>query len=129
MENSFNIGERIRELRTIRGLSQEQLALRSDITPTYLGQIERNAKNPTVKIIEQLCQTLGLGLPEFFSPTVPAAFMDELLSRQLISQLNSRSPEEKRLLLQIIRNTLQLRDLSEDKDGQRNRNGQVEKNG
>ena len=73
MENSFNIGERIRELRTIRGLSQEQLALRSDITPTYLGQIERNAKNPTVKIIEQLCQTLGLGLPEFFSPTVPAA--------------------------------------------------------
>ena len=55
--------------------------------------------------------------------------MDELLSRQLISQLNSRSPEEKRLLLQIIRNTLQLRDLSEDKDGQRNRNGQVEKNG
>ena len=64
MENSFNIGERIRELRTIRGLSQEQLALRSDITPTYLGQIERNAKNPTVKIIEQLCQTLGLGLPD-----------------------------------------------------------------
>ena len=57
MENSFNIGERIRELRTIRGLSQEQLALRSDITPTYLGQIERNAKNPTVKIIEQLSDT------------------------------------------------------------------------
>ena len=65
-------------------------------------------------------------LPDY---VMAGRMVGELLSRQLISQLNSRSPEEKRLLLQIIRNTLQLRDLSEDKDGQRNRNGQGEKNG
>lgn len=55
MNNNFNTGERIHELRTQQGLSQEQLALRAEITPTYLGLVERNLKNPTIKIIEQIC--------------------------------------------------------------------------
>lgn len=45
MDNNFNIGERLFELRTNLGLSQEQLALRANITTTYLGQIEHNTKN------------------------------------------------------------------------------------
>ena len=61
----FDIGQRIHELRTNRRLSQEQLALRSNITPTYLGLIERNLKNPTLKVIEQLCNALNISLADF----------------------------------------------------------------
>lgn len=53
MNDDFNIGNRIHELRTAQGQSQEQLALHSGITTTYLGLIERNIKNPTIKVIEQ----------------------------------------------------------------------------
>ncbi len=35
-------------LRVQQGLSQEQLALRTEITPTYLGLIERNIKGDIV---------------------------------------------------------------------------------
>ena len=60
MNNNFNTGARIHELRIQQGLSQEQLALRAEITTTYLGLIERNLKNPTIKIIEQLCNSLNM---------------------------------------------------------------------
>lgn len=49
MKTNFNIGKRIHELRINSGLSQEKLALRANITTTYLGLLERNLKNPTVK--------------------------------------------------------------------------------
>ena len=44
---SYNIGLRLRNLRKTARLSQEQTALAANITPAYLGQIERNEKtNP-----------------------------------------------------------------------------------
>lgn len=112
MNNNFNIGERIRELRTKEGLSQEQLALRAEITPAYLGLIERNLKNPTIKIIEQLCNALSVSLSEFFNIySVPYDSFDSLTT-QILSQVNNRTQEEKQLILQILKNTLKLRDLS-----------------
>lgn len=111
MNNNFNTGERIRELRTTKGLSQEQLALRAEITTTYLGLIERNLKNPTIKIMEQLCFALGISLAEFFSfaPKLPS--FSDTLSEQILFQFSNRTQEEKQLILQIIKSTLKLRDL------------------
>ena len=54
MKTNFNIGKRIHELRVNSGLSQEKLALRAEITTTYLGLLERNLKNPTLKVIEHI---------------------------------------------------------------------------
>ena len=68
MKTNFNIGKRIHELRIDSGLSQEKLALRAEITTTYLGLLERNLKNPTVKVIEQICNQLNISLNDFFSP-------------------------------------------------------------
>ena len=42
MDNNFSIGNRIRELRNQKHLSQEQLALSAEITTAYLGQIPQN---------------------------------------------------------------------------------------
>ncbi len=110
MNHNFNTGERLRELRISKGLSQEQLALRSEITTTYLGLIERNLKNPTIKIIEQLCCSLEVSLSEFFS-TAAAPFQLDTLSNQILAQFDNRTSEEKQVILQIIKNILKLRDL------------------
>lgn len=40
----YNMGRRLRELREQAQLSQEQTALATNITPAYLGQIERGEK-------------------------------------------------------------------------------------
>lgn len=110
MKNDFNIGERIHILRVQQGLSQEQLALRAEITTTYLGQIERNLKNPTFKVIEQICNALHISLSAFFDMPSPSADTPDSLSVQILAQLRALSDKEKKVILQIIKNTIKLRD-------------------
>jgi transcriptional regulator with XRE-family HTH domain len=60
-------GDRVRELRQTRGISQEDLAFKSGMHRTYLGGIERGERNPTLKNIAKLAKALGVSLPELFS--------------------------------------------------------------
>jgi len=61
------LGDRVRELRQTRGISQEDLAFKSGMHRTYLGGIERGERNPTLKNIAKLAKALGVSLPELFS--------------------------------------------------------------
>lgn len=105
----FNLGQRIHQLRTERKLSQEQLALRSNITPTYLGLIERNIKNPTVKVVEQLCYAMNISLAEFFQTTQSEDNDD--YSLQFLSQINNCNDEEKKIILRLIKDILRLKNM------------------
>lgn len=109
--NNYSLGNRIRNLRLKYSLSQEQLALRADITTAYLGQIERDEKNPTVKLIEKIANALNLSLSELFSDQkIDNEDTDEILN-SIIFELNDLSEEEKEEVLQIIRHILKLRSL------------------
>ena len=46
------IGQRIRNYRTQKGLSQEKLAELAGCHPTYIGQLERGEKNATLESVE-----------------------------------------------------------------------------
>lgn len=60
-------GNRVKDLRLARGLSQEELAFRAGIHRTYLGGIERGERNPALKNIAAIARALGVTLSEFFS--------------------------------------------------------------
>lgn len=106
----FDFGTRIHELRKNRKLSQEQLALRSNITPTYLGLIERNVKNPTLKVVEQLCNAMDISLADFFSQEHTESSNLDPYSLQIISQISTCTEEEKKIILRIIKDILRLKD-------------------
>ena len=63
---SQNVGSRIRLYRQKRGFSQEFLAERADLHPTYVGQIERGQKNISIVTLEKLLCALGISFTEFF---------------------------------------------------------------
>ena len=109
MNEYFNTGQRILELRLKCGLSQEQLALHADITPTYLGQVERNMKNPTIRTIEKICFAMNLSLADFFCTATNQKEFDTF-SLQFLSQISNRTNEEKKLILSIIKQILNLKD-------------------
>ena len=48
----------VRELRKVRGLSQEQLADKADLHRTYVGMIERGEKNVTLLNIIKIANAL-----------------------------------------------------------------------
>ena len=60
------IGQRIRNYRTQRGLSQEKLAELSGCHPTYIGQVERGEKNATLESIEKIASALNVPLSQLF---------------------------------------------------------------
>ena len=111
MNNNFSTGSRIRELRMHSGMSQEQIALKAEITTAYLGMIERGEKNPTVIIVEKICNALAVSLAEFFSPSYkPHSEMDET-TLQILQQLNGKSTEEKQVILTILKQIFKIQTL------------------
>jgi transcriptional regulator with XRE-family HTH domain len=53
------LGKILREVRREAGLSQEELADRAGIHPTYVSQIERGLKSPTMRMLARLAKALG----------------------------------------------------------------------
>jgi len=60
------LGQRIRNYRTAKGLSQEKLAELSGCHPTYIGQIERGEKNATIESIAKISAALDISLSKLF---------------------------------------------------------------
>ena len=58
------VGLAVRELRNARGLSQEELAQRSGLHPTYISGIERGLRNPTWRSLGRICEALEVRMSE-----------------------------------------------------------------
>jgi transcriptional regulator with XRE-family HTH domain len=58
------LGLAVRDLRKRRELSQEELAHRSGLHPTYISGIERGLRNPSWRSIGRLCDALEVPVSE-----------------------------------------------------------------
>jgi XRE family transcriptional regulator, regulator of sulfur utilization len=54
------IGANLRRCRKAAGLTQEQLAYRADLHPTYISLMERGERNPGFEITAKLIGSLGI---------------------------------------------------------------------
>jgi transcriptional regulator with XRE-family HTH domain len=63
-----NIGQRIRQLRESRGMTQSQLQARSRVSRSYLSRIESGQMTPSLGTLEKISEALGVGLSRFFVP-------------------------------------------------------------
>jgi transcriptional regulator with XRE-family HTH domain len=68
VKNGLNrsFGNRLRELRSASGVSQEELAHRAGLHRTYLGGIERGERNPSLANLYKLAEALGVDLATLF---------------------------------------------------------------
>lgn len=63
-EIAIFVGSRIKEERLSQKISQETLALESDIHPSYFGCIERGEKCPTIDTLYKISNALGVTLSD-----------------------------------------------------------------
>lgn len=59
-------GERVRQLRKHKDISQEELAHLADLHRTYIGMIERAEKNVTLLNIQKIAKALEVKISELF---------------------------------------------------------------
>ncbi len=64
--NKNEIGYRIRAIRNNKGISQEKLALDSNLDRTYINSIENGRRNITIDSLTKITNALGVSLKDFF---------------------------------------------------------------
>lgn len=60
------LGERIKELRKITGLSQEKFALKIGMDRTYFATVESGKRNISLNNIEKIAKGLNITISELF---------------------------------------------------------------
>lgn len=71
----MDIGEKIKQLRILNDLTQEELADRTELSKGFISQIERNLTSPSIATLLDILQCLGVA---------PADFFDEQVEEQLV---------------------------------------------
>ncbi len=74
----MDIGHRMKELRIQYGLTQQELADRSELSKGFISQLERNLTSPSVGTLLDIIQCLGTTPAEFFTDKEP----EQLVFRQ-----------------------------------------------
>lgn len=69
MDIKQKIGKRIKELRALKGFSQEELAARADIDRTYVNSVENGKRNISIINIEKVAAGLEVSIQDFFKDT------------------------------------------------------------
>jgi len=64
MDVGQRVGANIKRMRDEQGISQEELADRAGVHRTFISQIERAVKNPTVQSLDRIAKGLGVPLTE-----------------------------------------------------------------
>ena len=66
-ERAMVIGEKIRDLRLLCELTQEELADRCELTKGYISQLENDLTSPSIATLIDILSALGTDLQEFFA--------------------------------------------------------------
>ena len=67
MDVQHRLAANLRRLRHEQGLSQEAFAEEAGIHRTYISDLERAARNPTIKLVETLAKALGVSASDLLS--------------------------------------------------------------
>lgn len=62
------LAEGIKSLRRAKDWSQEQLAERASIQRSYLADLERGHRNPSVRTLVKVANAFGVAVPALFDP-------------------------------------------------------------
>lgn len=63
----MDIGNKIKQIRLRRGLTQEELASRCELTKGYISQLENDIASPSIATLMDILNILGVSVQQFFS--------------------------------------------------------------
>lgn len=109
----MEIGNKIKELRTAKDLTQEELADRAELSKGFISQLERDLTSPSIATLVDLLQVLGTTINEFFreEPEEQIVFHDEDYFEKIDPELKNKTewiiPNAQKNMMEPIRLTLE----------------------
>lgn len=96
----MTIGERLRKLRTAKGLTIYKLSKETDISQNHISAIELNKRQPTIDTLSRLVVPLGISLAELFNEDAEASYLTKS-ERDLIENYRELPEEKAQILLNL----------------------------
>jgi transcriptional regulator with XRE-family HTH domain len=96
----MDLGAAIKTIRQQKGIKQNFLAEKCDITQTYLSQIENNIKEPNISTLRNISKQLGLPLPILFF----LSLNEKDISKEKQSAYNHLAPSIKAMVSEFFIN-------------------------
>lgn len=108
---SVEIGKRIRNYRIGKKMSQEELAEKCGLHPTYIGQVERGEKNATLESISKITDGLSVTISTLFDKIEFCEDAAKNINYPLIAYdlVQSIPNDSQKKLVSIIRNIIDMR--------------------
>ena len=110
----MEIGAKIKDLRVAKGLTQEELADRSELSKGFISQLERDITSPSISTLEDILQCLGTTISAFFEEEAKlrkVVFKDEEYFEKKDDELNNLIewiiPNAQKNIMEPIRLTLE----------------------
>jgi transcriptional regulator with XRE-family HTH domain len=104
------IGDRIRNLRTVKGITQEELAHESFLHYNFLGKVERGEKGVSLESLVNITKALEVSLEEFFSTIDSKEENENGELQEILTLVRDRSTEEQANIVKVIRILLKMVD-------------------
>lgn len=98
--NKLTMGDRVREARKKLGLTQDQLSERLDVTLTYVSEIERGLKMPSMPLFIKMIEILNVSADYLLRDTVSTRNLYG--DKQLGSKLERLTPKQRVALEALI---------------------------
>src|SRR5258706_414058 len=77
MDVKLKLGQRIKELREAKNMSQKDLAYAADLDRSYIASIENGQRNVSIVNIEKITMAMGINLNEFLKESLIKDVVDE----------------------------------------------------
>jgi XRE family transcriptional regulator, aerobic/anaerobic benzoate catabolism transcriptional regulator len=87
------LGARVRELRSLRGMTRKAVAQEADVSERHLAQLELGDGNISIVLLRRIATALNVSLAELFAPKVPVPDETRMI-RELLERLPSRRLQE-----------------------------------
>ena len=97
------IGERIKKARKAKGMTQETLAERLNVTIGYVSQFERGITKISLDLLGSVSSVLGCDIASLVSES--AINSGEYIETELLSEIKKLSPQNRKFILEIIKLT------------------------
>jgi transcriptional regulator with XRE-family HTH domain len=108
-EAQETFGKHIRALREERQWTQAQLAEHSGLDVSYISQIERGRRDPSLTSLRSLARAFTLRLPEFFGDSSGGPTPHETTARALAAELDGLPAEVLSTVIELVRVVRRLR--------------------
>src|SRR6266481_8141606 len=84
------LGGRVRQLRSVRGMTRKMVARDADVSERHLAQLEAGEGNISIVLLRRIAAALNVSLVELFAPE-----SEEPAEKQMIQRFLERLPEHR----------------------------------